>query len=82
MCPHAAWKGKRLCLKVVENPRKEIYHARPGVGYGGLCIENLETLPLRNKKYYLHGPQELTIHLRSEVLEYASKAMVRASQRL
>jgi hypothetical protein len=42
----ATWGSDRLCIKTVKDSRRELLDTRPGVGYYGICSENLEGLSI------------------------------------
>jgi len=43
----AIWGSDRLCVKTVKDSRRELPDTQPGIGYCGVCSENLEALSIR-----------------------------------
>ena len=82
MCVNAAKQGHRLRFKAAQGKRSKLHNSRLRTGSGGLCIKNLEALPVRYQVHHLHRSQELATHIQSEGAKHETTKMGRIAKRL
>ena len=82
MRTYARWQGSRLWLTTATTPRGKLPYSWFGVGRGGSCFKNLETLPHWKKVPNFYRPQKSQIHIYSAEFKSLSMKMAWVSQGL
>ena len=78
----AEWKGDRVCISTATTTRGFLPCTRLAISSSRVCIENMETSPVRGNFPDIHRPQESQVLDESKRIKHEIEAMDGAVERL